>query len=157
MTFFGAGNSSMLAKESLEKNKSDDVKFNRLNCYVQMGIIYKITSPSGKSYIGQTQRSLKVRIVQHTGRGSSCSILKAAITKYGWQNMKTEILLECDNEHLPMYERHFIQAYDTFGPHGYNATSGGEVGKTFATVVRQRISSRLRDGWANGSITPSDK
>ena len=62
-------------------------------------------------------------------------------------------LLECDNEHLPMYERHFIKAYDTFGPHGYNATSGGEIGKVFAPVVRQRISSRLKEGWANGSIT----
>lgn len=118
-----------------------------------MGIIYKITSPSNKSYIGQTKRTLKTRITTHASKHSTCTLLKKAIAKYGWKNMKTEIILQCNNEDLPFYEKQMIQAYDTFGPNGYNQTSGGEIGKEYTQEIRQKISDKLKEGWKNGTIT----
>lgn len=67
--------------------------------------------------------------------------------------MKTEILLQCNNEDLPFYEKQMIKAYDTFGPNGYNQTSGGEIGKEYTQEIRQKISDKLKEGWENGTIT----
>ncbi len=67
--------------------------------------------------------------------------------------MKTEILLQCNNEDLPFYEKQMIQAYDTFGPNGYNQTSGGEIGKEYTQEIRKKISDKLKEGWKNGTIT----
>ena len=47
-----------------------------------MEIIYKITSPSGKAYIGQTTGSLTDRFRQHCWKSSKHKSLKRAILKY---------------------------------------------------------------------------
>ena len=47
-----------------------------------MEIIYKITSPSGKAYIGQTTGSLTDRFRQHFWKSSKHKSLKRAILKY---------------------------------------------------------------------------
>lgn len=52
-----------------------------------MGWIYMITSPSGKSYIGQTIRPIQTRLKEHrTGKSSDCVAIYNAIQKYGWEN-----------------------------------------------------------------------
>jgi len=48
------------------------------------GIIYKITSPNGKSYIGQTIQTFNQRMKGHRKANSNCILLKKAIIKYGW-------------------------------------------------------------------------
>jgi hypothetical protein len=49
------------------------------------GFIYKYTSPYGKSYIGQTTRSLKERAKTANGIGySCCTYFFNAIQKYGF-------------------------------------------------------------------------
>ena len=53
--------------------------------------IYKITSPSGKNYIGQTKQAFNERWKGHCKKSSNCLLLKRAIQKYGRENMKTEI------------------------------------------------------------------
>lgn len=64
-------------------------------------IIYKITSPSGRIYVGQTTDPFKHRMSGHktvsrlNGRG--CTSLNNAIRKYGWDNMKCEIIMECSS------------------------------------------------------------
>lgn len=92
-----------------------------------MGIIYKLTSPSGKSYIGQTTRSFSVRFAQHKREaelGSECPIHRA-IRKYGIENFTSEILEKNIPENLlDIREEYYIQKYDTFYQ-GYNATLGG--------------------------------
>tara|TARA_B100000787_G_C16125295_1_gene264683 strand:- start:387 stop:800 length:414 start_codon:yes stop_codon:yes gene_type:complete len=84
-----------------------------------MACIYKITSPSGMAYIGKTVNFHR-RMIEHQGKGSSCGAIKSAIQKYGWENMKAEILLYCAEEDCPMYEKTMMAAYDTFGENGYN-------------------------------------
>lgn len=97
-----------------------------------MRFIYKLTSPSGKSYIGQTVRSIGDRFKQHVNRARlddklGCTYLNAAIKKYGFDNFKHEILLEINNELLDEYEIKFIDAYNTLEPNGYNLTKGGHT------------------------------
>ena len=57
-----------------------------------MGLIYKITAPNGKSYIGQTIRSFERRVAEHKNPNSRCPIISRAISKYGPDNMSYEII-----------------------------------------------------------------
>ena len=96
-----------------------------------MGLIYKLTSPSGKSYIGQTSVNFSVRFSQHKRAardGSTCPIHNA-LRKYGAENFFIEILEEDIPENLlNEREQYYIQKYDTYN-NGYNATIGGEGNK----------------------------
>jgi|UniRef100_A0A6C0DJ86 group I intron endonuclease len=91
-----------------------------------MGVIYKLTSPSGKSYIGQTKRSIETRIKEHFKCPGYCIALENAIKKYG-NKMEYEILLETNDEQLNLYESRMIHVYNTVEPFGYNIRSGGEA------------------------------
>lgn len=54
--------------------------------------IYKLTSPNGKCYIGQSIQ-LEIRFISY--RNAHCkkqAHLYNAIKKYGWDNFKVEIL-----------------------------------------------------------------
>lgn len=87
-------------------------------------LIYKHTSPSGKSYIGQTNNYNK-RIKRHFYEG--CTALYNAIKKYGWDNLKHEILR--DNltlEEANYWEKFYIKTHNTLYPNGYNLRTGGD-------------------------------
>lgn len=90
------------------------------------GFIYKYTSPSGFSYIGQTIHSLEER-AGHGGKGyKGCSRFYAAIQKYGWENFEVEILAEVKYKDLDEAEIKYIQIFNTLSPNGYNLTAGGQ-------------------------------
>lgn len=55
--------------------------------------VYKLTSPSEKVYIGITSQPIKKRWKNGNGY-KRCPAMNKAITKYGWENIKKEILLE---------------------------------------------------------------
>ena len=126
-----------------------------------MGLIYKITAPNGKSYIGQTVRSFEKRVAEHKSPTSRCLFIARAISKYGPDNMSYEII-ENDIpslEQLNIRERYWIEYYETF-KNGYNLTSGGDgtpglkptdeqIRKTRDTLNSKKIE---RDGFM-GSIT----
>ncbi len=92
-----------------------------------MGFIYIITSPSGKSYIGQTTRSVEKRIKEHFKCSGHCILLENALKKYG-DAMITETLFEIDNSMLNTYETQLIELYGTLEPYGYNIRTGGSNG-----------------------------
>jgi group I intron endonuclease len=98
-----------------------------------MGIIYKLTSPSGKSYIGQTTLTLQERWNQHIYKAKhhydNCRKLNNAIRKYGENSFINEVLLICDDKDLNMFETKMICVYDTLTPNGYNLLTGGSNGK----------------------------
>lgn len=102
-----------------------------MNCFEQKpkdgyGFIYKYTSPSGKSYIGQTSKSLKER-AKNTGIGYlNCSIFYNAINKYGFENFNYEILEEVNLSDIDEKEKYYIKKYDTVQPKGYNCYPGGK-------------------------------
>jgi len=93
---------------------------------VRTGIIYKITSPSGKVYVGQTMRSFETRVAEHKSKTSNCTALKNAINKYG-DEMKYEIIEEdVPQEHLDDREIHWISHSNSLAPGGYNLNTGGQ-------------------------------
>jgi group I intron endonuclease len=101
-----------------------------------MGYIYKITNLiNKKNYIGQTiQNDPYKRWSDHKSSikyNKGCPLLSKAISKYGVENFKFEILIICFDEDVYTYEKDYIKKYKSFGPNGYNATEGGEPGGNF--------------------------
>lgn len=99
-----------------------------------MGCIYKIVSPSGKVYIGQTVQSVDKRWKQHVDAAhreykDHCKVLNRSIRKYGSKHFTVEILEECKNEDLDTKEQEYIQKHNTMVPHGMNIKCGGKSGK----------------------------
>lgn len=89
-----------------------------------MNTIYKLTSPSGKSYIGYTTRPLNKRVVEHSKYKDS--VINDAIRKYGIGNFEVEILYQGTHMvNIKHAEQYFIKYYDTF-KNGYNCTCGGD-------------------------------
>ena len=104
-----------------------------------IGFIYKYTSPSGKSYIGQTIKTVEQR-AKYTGEGyKKCPVFYRAILKYGFENFTCEILEQIEaqtkqelKEKLNILEQKYIIQYETLTPFGYNVRSGGESDSYFS-------------------------
>jgi len=105
--------------------------------------IYKITSPSKKSYIGQTW-NMKERMKGHQKPRSNCILLKRAIQKYRWKNMHVKVLWLCEENEAGHYEQLMIKQFETLAPHGYNCTTGGEINKRLSEETKYKIASTLR-------------
>ena len=97
-------------------------------------IIYKVTSPSGKVYIGKTSMKLENRIICHKydayTRNSKRAICNA-IRKYGdnmiWEILQSNISSYGETNFL---ERKYIKEYkSTNSKFGYNLTEGGDGGQ----------------------------
>lgn len=84
------------------------------------GWIYKYTSPSGKSYIGQTIYSLYDRAGLNGRCYKNCTVFYAAIQKYGFENFDVEILDQVPKSDLTDKESYYIKKYNTLLPNGYN-------------------------------------
>jgi group I intron endonuclease len=114
-------------------------------------IIYKITSPSGKSYVGQTQtldsngkeRTEQTRWKEHINEALNkrpgCIILNNAIRKYGPDNFQIQRLCTCETNQADNMETRYICEYNTLEPYGYNVRSGGKAG-THSDESRIRMS-----------------
>lgn len=94
-------------------------------------VLYKHTFPNGKVYIGITSLDVKDRWGGDGRKYNGQPIMEHAIKKYGWNNIKHEILLEnLSKEEAGQKESEYIEKYhsyykDPLGP-GYNMTKGGE-------------------------------
>lgn len=93
-----------------------------------MGIykIYQHTTPSGKVYIGQTKCKYINNWWGKNGAGYvSCPAFYHAIQKYGWDNIKHEILFEgLTKEQADQIEIELIAKYKALGI-SYNIDNGG--------------------------------
>lgn len=87
--------------------------------------VYKHTTPNGKVYIGQTCRQPDIRWAN--GFGYKHQMFYNAIQKYGWDNIKHEILFDkLSKEEADAKEIELISYYDTTNPEkGYNLAFGG--------------------------------
>lgn len=97
---------------------------------VKRGLIYLLTSPSYKTYVGQTIQPFEKRMKQHhysakTGC-DACPALCRAIRKYGWESFTKEIIVECDQDQLDQLEVYYIKECDSM-KHGYNILPGGSL------------------------------
>jgi len=119
--------------------------------------IYKWTSPSGKSYIGQAI-NLKKRWrefrrpsnIYYTSKGSAIDNARAKYPNYDnqWQY---EILEYCKEEELDKKETYYIDYYDTFHK-GYNATRGGDgtKGRKMEDWQKELCSKVAKERWQEG-------
>ncbi len=110
------------------------------------GIVYKATNKiNGKIYIGQTVKSLDIRISGHITDALSKRddiYFHKAIRKYGKKNFKWEIIAQCNSrEELDRAEIVIIKKYNTF-ENGYNLNCGGEgnAGFEHTEETKQRMS-----------------
>lgn len=89
--------------------------------------VYKHVFPNGKVYIGITSQSLNDRWRSGKGYGNNPHITRA-INKYGWDNIKHQVLKEDFTlDEANALERKFIAKYQSNNPiFGYNITSGGD-------------------------------
>jgi group I intron endonuclease len=91
-----------------------------------MGVLYKMTFPNGKIYIGITKKSFRDRIRQHeacANAGIKTPIYNAW-RKYDDPDCK--ILAIIENHMLAETERKAIEIFSSMVPNGYNCTSGGD-------------------------------
>ena len=91
------------------------------------GFIYKLTSPSGKAYIGQTTKSVHTRFSAHcrARKAHACPALSNALTHYGARHFKLDILACVSIGTLDSAEIDAIATHNTLSPHGYNVKRGG--------------------------------
>lgn len=89
--------------------------------------VYKHTCPNGKAYIGITCVGTAKR--WRSGKGYAASPrFGNAINKYGWDNIKHEVLYDgLDSQTAKQIEIELIAYYQTQDrEHGYNVTAGGD-------------------------------
>lgn len=93
-----------------------------------MYCVYKHISPSGKIYIGLTAQKVEERWRKGSGYKKNQAFYNA-IQKYGWDNIKHEIVAEnLTKEEACKIEIELIKKYDsTNSDKGYNISLGGEL------------------------------
>lgn len=93
-------------------------------------IVYKHTCPNGKCYIGLTGTSLEKRSGHNGYNYCKNTFFYRAILKYGWDNIRHEILF--DNLTKEQAEQREIEMIAKFKSNqkefGYNISIGGESG-----------------------------
>lgn len=82
--------------------------------------IYKITSPTGKVYIGESS-NINKRLKNYEVHNCKAQIkLYNSFEKYGWKNHIFEIIEECEFDELRCKERYWQDFYDVLGTNGLN-------------------------------------
>lgn len=97
----------------------------------EYGVIYLITSPKQKHYVGQTVQTFDNRMQQHKRSADieedRCPKLCRAIRKYGWENLTKQIIaVAYSKNELDTLEKEFIIKYDSM-QNGYNVLPGGST------------------------------
>lgn len=132
-------NNNTLCPQGCNNNKIENI-----------GIIYKISSPSGNVYIGQTIQKFKDRYRQYRQGYKSqktaayYTTISAAMRKYGFDNFKFEILhVDVPWNKLDQLEIEEIKKHNSYH-HGYNETEGGKHSSENARLARERFDKHIR-------------
>lgn len=119
----------------------------------KIGMLYKISFPNGKVYIGITSQILARRISQHIrhSRSKSTIVLSNAIRKHG-TNFDRTVLVIGRMDYLRDLEIKAIVAFNCRIPNGYNTSYGGETSPATCPEVAAKISAS-RKGQSPSQIT----
>ena len=90
------------------------------------GIVYAMTFPDGKKYVGVTTTGIHKRLINHAADSkSSDRKVSKAIRKYGIESIDIEVLDSFQTkEEAFKLEKHYIKELDSVS-NGYNAAEGG--------------------------------
>jgi group I intron endonuclease len=92
--------------------------------------IYKITSPSNKIYIGQSNNILyRWKYGYFNYKCNKQTKLFNSLKKYGYENHKFEIIEECDINLLDEREIYWGECFNVLGSEGLNCRLGDGKGK----------------------------
>ena len=94
-----------------------------------MEVIYKLTSPSKRVYIGRA-KDFNDRMAQHKYEATVLRKdypLYRAIRKYGWENFKKEVIDTAPKHYIVELEKHYIIEHNAIKM-GYNATISSTAG-----------------------------
>ena len=118
--------------------------------------VYMHTTPNGKKYIGITSNDV-LRRWGANGIGYTKQLFGRAIRKYGWDNIKHEILYtDLTREEAKAIEIELIAKYQTNNPKfGYNQTVGGDNTRK-GVEKSQKEKNRLSQRW-RGNKNPNAK
>lgn len=107
-----------------------------------MAIVYKITSPENKCYVGTTTRDLKSRIREHRywSKKRKYNLIYEDMKKYGFDKFEFSLLETCDDSKRFEREAFWISELNTF-KNGYNKSNGGQGPSGFCPTKEQRINS----------------
>lgn len=107
--------------------------------------VYKHTCPNGKVYIGITMQEPKARWSYGYGYKTQ-QLFFRAIQKYGWNNIKHEILYEgLTKEQAEKKEIELIAEHKSnHSEYGYNIDNGGNTIGSFSEEHKKRISESQR-------------
>lgn len=109
--------------------------------------IYKITSPTGAIYIGQSIDIDKRMGHYKTGHCKKQAKLYASINKYGFKNHSFEILDQCLESELNQKEIYWIDFFDSLDTkNGLNLREGGQNGRP-SEETKQKISKNHAKYW----------
>ena len=105
-------------------------------------IVYKHTFPNNKIYIGITCQKVNNRWRNGKGYKESQYKIVNAINKYGWKNVRHEILFEnLSKEIAEKKEIELIKLYKSNDSNfGYNIQNGGKTTGTLCDEIKQKIS-----------------
>ena len=107
-----------------------------------VGVIYKITNPKSKIYIGCTI-DFKRRLSEYRRLSMAGQIkLYNSLVKYGYDNHKFEIIEECSDGILHEREIYFIKHYNCINE-GLNIRLGNRTG-ALTEDTKQKISAALK-------------
>lgn len=106
--------------------------------------IYKITSPSGRIYIGQSIDIYKAWNKRYkSGHCKNQSKLFNSIKKYGWDSHEKEIIhqIEYNEAELNRLEKYYEELYDSTNPKtGLNLRKGGGSAGRMSEETRKKMS-----------------
>lgn len=110
-----------------------------------MYCVYRHTTPNGKVYIGITQQSPNDRWKGGWGYNTNLVFFRA-INKYGWDNIKHEILMDgLTKEEAKAAEVRLIAEHrSTEREYGYNITRGGDTGVSRPHSAEEKENARKR-------------
>lgn len=121
--------------------------------------IYKITSPSGKIYIGQSV-NIENRIRDYkTGLACKQPKLNRSFLKYGFEKHKIEIICECLIEELNEKERYYQDLFSCIGKSGLNCvlTKSTDRSGYISEETKIKMSGKKRPDHVRLKISNSSK
>ena len=120
-----------------------------------MYTVYCHEFPNGKRYVAITGMSVDRR--WNNGNGyKTCPLMDRAIKKYGWENVRHDILEVVENlSEAEGLEKHYISLFKSNDlKHGYNILPGGDVSNG---NISEETRKKLGSGWRGKERSCEDK
>lgn len=110
-------------------------------------IIYRLVFPNNKVYIGQTCKNFNTRLAYYKSDTYNkksiryTALISKSIRKYGWNNIKKEIICTVPEEFVDETERYFIKKFNSLAVNGqgYNIEDGGNKNKHHSEETKKKI------------------